>query len=136
MNPRLKTRLAIWSVVAGVFILGCVTGASLNSIYVQKAGAERTPETRTRRDKQALFEEMQRALSLNEAQSAEIRTIIDQTREDYRALRSDCRPRYDALRQNARTRIRALLTPEQQKLFDARNAERDAQREEDDKGWR
>jgi Spy/CpxP family protein refolding chaperone len=135
MNSRLKTRLAVWSVVAGVFVLGCVTGASLNSVYLQKAGAERT-DTRARRDKQALFEEMRRALNLDEAQSAEIRTIIDRTREDYRALRSDCRPRYDALRQNARTRIRALLTPEQQKLFDARNAERDAQRGEDDKGWR
>jgi Spy/CpxP family protein refolding chaperone len=73
---------------------------------------------------------MRRDLSLTEQQATGIRAILDQTRNDYRALRAEVRPRYDSVRQNARTRIRALLTPEQQKLFDARAAERDARRDE------
>ncbi|HVF57735.1 MAG TPA: hypothetical protein VM934_16400, partial [Pyrinomonadaceae bacterium] len=62
----------------------------------------------------------------------EIRAILEQTHNEYRALRTEARPRYDAIRQNSRTRIRALLTPEQQQRFDAKVAERDARRGEQD----
>jgi Spy/CpxP family protein refolding chaperone len=72
---------------------------------------------------------MKRDLNLNEQQTTDIKAILDQTGNDYRALRTEVRPRYDAIRQNARARIRSLLTPEQQQKFDAKAAERDARRE-------
>lgn len=133
--PHGSTRLKILLVLVAVFVLGGVTGASLASFYRLRGGHER-PEGRgggrgKREDK--IFENMRRDLSLSEQQATEIRAILDQTRNDYRALRAEVRPRYDAVRQNARTRIRALLTPEQQKLFDAKAAERDARRGEDEK---
>ncbi|HEX8475930.1 MAG TPA: hypothetical protein VF666_18030 [Pyrinomonadaceae bacterium] len=131
MTPRGKTRLKIWLVLVGVFALGCVTGASLDSAYRLKASNER-PEAHGRRDKKDIFERMRRDLDLSEQQATEIRAILDQTRNDYRALRSEVRPRYDAIRQNSRTRIRALLTPEQQKRFDEKAAQRDARRGKDD----
>ena len=80
-----------------------------------------------------MFEKMRHDLELNEQQSAEVRRILDETRNEYRSLRSEARPRFDAIRQSARTRIRALLTPEQQQRFDARVAEMDARREADGK---
>jgi Spy/CpxP family protein refolding chaperone len=116
-----KTRLKIWLVIVGVFVLGCVTGASLDSVY----------RLRGRGGRQDGFEKMKRDLKLNEQQATEIRAILDQTRNDYRSLRTEVRPRYDTIRQNARARIRALLTPEQQQRFDARMAERDARRDDD-----
>jgi uncharacterized membrane protein len=128
-----KTRLKIWLVVVGVFVLGCVTGASFDSVYRLRAGSLERPESRGRRSKEELFESLKRDLSLNDNQATEVRAILDQTRNEYRALRTEVRPRYDALRQKARARIRALLTPEQQPLFDAKAAERDAQREKEDK---
>lgn len=132
--PRGSTRLKILLVLVGVFLLGGVTGASLASFYRLRDDHER-PERRRgggkREDK--IFESMRRDLSLTEQQATEIRAILDQTHNDYRALRAEVRPRYDAVRQNARTRIRALLTPEQQKLFDARAAARDARRDDDEK---
>ena len=132
--PRGSTRLKILLVLLGVFLLGGVTGASLASLY-RLRGHESQPRRGgggrgNREDK--IFEGMRRDLSLTEQQATEIRAILDQTRNDYRALRTEVRPRYDSVRQNARTRIRALLTPEQQKLFDARAAERDARRDDDD----
>ncbi|MGB7922697.1 MAG: hypothetical protein WCF57_05575 [Pyrinomonadaceae bacterium] len=130
-----KTRLKIWLVVVGVFVLGCVTGASFDSFYRLRAGGEHQKE-RGKRSKEEIFESMKRDLSLSDQQSTEVRAILDQTRNDYRALRAEVRPRYDGLRQNARSRIRALLTPEQQKLFDARAAERDAQREKEEQDER
>ena len=131
MTPRGMTRLKILLVLLGVFLLGGVTGASLDSFY-RLRGHTRGGEHRGggRGD---MFERMRRDLNLSEQQATDIRSILDQTRSEYRTLRAEARPRYDAVRQNARTRIRALLTPEQQKTFDAKNAERDARREDDDK---
>ena len=128
-----KTRLKIWLVVVGVFVLGCVTGASFDSVYRLRAGGAEHQEARGRRSKEELFESLKRDLSLNDNQATEVRAILDQTRNEYRALRAEVRPRYDTLRQKARGRIRALLTPQQQLLFDAKAAERDAQREKEDK---
>lgn len=131
MTPRAKTRLKIWLVVVGVFVLGAITGAALDSAYRLRGGGRM--EGRGPRAKEEAFENMKRDLSLNDQQATEIRAILDQTRNEYRSLRAEVRPRYDALRQSARARIRALLTPEQQQRFDAREAERDARRNGDDK---
>jgi uncharacterized membrane protein len=132
MTPRAKTRLKIWLVVVGVFILGGITGVSLDSLYrLRSSGSERS--MRERRSKEDVFERMKSDLNLSEQQATEIRVILDQTRNEYRQLRAEVRPRYDAVRQNARTKIRALLTPEQQQKFDARAAEHDAKRDRADK---
>ncbi|HVG35698.1 MAG TPA: hypothetical protein VM911_21785 [Pyrinomonadaceae bacterium] len=133
MTPRGKTLLKVWLMVLGVFALGCLTGASLDSVYRIRARNNERQERRGGRDKQDVFEHMKRDLNLNEQQSTEIRAILDQTRNDYRTLRAEVRPRYDQVRQNARTRIRALLTPEQQQRFDLKVAERDAKRGPDDR---
>jgi Spy/CpxP family protein refolding chaperone len=127
-----RTRLKIWLVVVGVFVLGCVTGASFDSFYRLRAASGAQQGARGKRTKEEIFQSMKRDLSLSDQQSTEVSAIIDQTRSEYRALRAEARPRYDSIRQKARTRIRALLTPEQQKLFDARAAERDAQREKEE----
>jgi Spy/CpxP family protein refolding chaperone len=135
MTERGKTLLKIWLAVVAVFALGCITGVSLDSVYRLRAGGERS-ETRGARDKDKVFERMKRDLDLNEQQATQIRAILEQTREEYRQLRAEVRPRYDGVRQNARTRIRALLTPEQQQKFDAKIAERDARRDDDEKSER
>ncbi|HVF50965.1 MAG TPA: hypothetical protein VNA19_12805 [Pyrinomonadaceae bacterium] len=132
MTPaRGSTRLKIWLVVLGVFVLGCVTGAALDSAYRLRSTGDRHEGRGGRRGgggKQDIFESMKRDLNLSEQQATEIRAILDQTRNEYRALRAEVRPRYDALRQNSRTRIRALLNAEQQQLFDAKVAQHDARR--------
>lgn len=133
MTPRGKTLLKVWLMVLGVFALGCLTGASLDSAYRIRARNNERQERRGGRDKQDVFESMKRDLNLSEQQATEIRAILDNARNDYRALRAEVRPRYDGVRQNARTRIRALLTPEQQQRFDAKVAERDAKRDPDDR---
>ncbi len=130
MTERGRTLVKIWLAIVGVFVLGCVTGISLDSAYRLRSGAQPP------RDKEKVFERMKRDLDLNDQQATQIRAILDETRDAYRQLRAECKPRYDAVRQDARTRIRALLTPEQQQKFDAKVAERDARRDDDDKDER
>ncbi|HYJ46906.1 MAG TPA: hypothetical protein VEV81_09855 [Pyrinomonadaceae bacterium] len=132
MTPRAKTRLKIWLVVLGVFLLGGVTGAALDSIYRLKASGGRGAEMHGQRGDKNRMERMKSDLGLSDNQAEQIGAILDQTRNDYQALRKEVQPRYDALRQQARTKIRALLNPEQQQKFDARVAERDARRNEED----
>lgn len=133
MTPRAQTRLKIWLVVVGVFVLGCVTGVSLDSVYRLRVRGNQPQGPRGSRDTNEVFANMQRDLNLNEQQEKEIRAILEQTRNDFRALRTEVRPRYDAIRQATRTRIRALLNPDQQQRFDAKTAEHDARRNGRDK---
>jgi Spy/CpxP family protein refolding chaperone len=132
MTPRAKTRLKIWLVVVSIFILGGVTGAALDSIYRLKANGGRGAETQRSRGDKDRMERMKSDFNLTDSQAEQIRAILEQTRNDYRALRNEVRPRYDALRQQARTNIRALLNPDQQQKFDAKVAEHDAHRNEND----
>lgn len=127
MTERGRTLLKFWMAIVGVFVLGCVTGVSLDSVYRLRSGSQRDGRGRDK-----VFEHMKRDLNLNEQQATQIRAILDETNGEYRKLRAEVRPRYDAVRQNARTRIRALLTPEQQQKFDAKIAEKDARRSGDD----
>jgi len=122
MTLQGKTRLKIWLVLAGVFIIGCVTGAALDGVYRTRAGNGRGDRGRKH---EKMFEETRRELGLNEEQSAKARAILDETREEFRALHGEMRPRFDAVRQRARARMRETLTPEQQTRFDAMMARRD-----------
>ena len=124
------TRLKLWLAIAAIFALGCATGALLDSAYRLRAGAARQGSRGGKRDPAHAFEKLQRELNLDERQAAEVRKILDETRDEYRTLRSETRPRFDAIRESARTRIRAVLTPEQQQRFDARVAEMDARRKD------
>ena len=76
---------------------------------------------------------MRAELNLTDDQTKAVQAVIDETRNEYRALRTELRPRFEEPRQKARARIRALLTPEQQQKFDSMVARQDAQRDEQQK---
>lgn len=129
MTPQGRTRLTIWAALVAVFLLGCVSGALLDRTYRARFGGGEAHGRRGGDQQQdAMFEKLRGDLNLNDQQSAQVRTILNETRDEFRKLRDEERPRYDAVRQRARERIRALLTPDQQKLFDAKIAERDNNR--------
>lgn len=122
------TRLKVWLVLVVVFVLGSITGAALTGLYRSRSGSAR-PE----RNPHERFEKMRSELNLNDEQTKAISAILDEARNEYRALRGELRPRFEEPRQKARARIRALLSPEQQQKFDAIVAQQDAQREGEQK---
>jgi Spy/CpxP family protein refolding chaperone len=125
-----RTTLKIWAVLLVVFVLGSVTGAALTGLYRSRAGGGAEARERAMHER---FEKMRTELSLTDQQTTSVRTILDETRNEYRALRTELRPRFEEPRMKARTRIRALLTPEQQQKFDAMMAQQDAQHDEEQK---
>ena len=126
-----RTTLKIWSVLVAVFLLGSVTGAALTGLYRSRASEGRNGRDRAKHEQR--FEKMRQELSLSDQQAADVRTILDQTRNDYRALREELRPRFEEPRLRARTKIRALLNTEQQKKFDALVAQQDAEHKAEEK---
>jgi protein CpxP len=132
MTTQARTKLIMWLVLVAVFVLGSVTGAALTGLIRSRvSGTESRDKAMHER-----FEKMRTELNLTDQQTTAVRAIIEDTRNEYRALKTELRPRFEEPRQKARTKIRALLTPEQQQKFDAMVAQHDAQREEDQKNHR
>jgi Spy/CpxP family protein refolding chaperone len=129
-----RTTLKIWLVLLVVFLLGSVTGAALTGLYRSRAGGSGA-EARERAMHER-FEKMRTELNLTDQQTTSVRGILDETRNEYRTLRTELRPRFEEPRMKARARIRALLTPEQQQKFDSLVAQQDAQKDEDQKSRR
>jgi hypothetical protein len=128
------TRLKVWLVLLGVFLLGSVTGAALDSVYRLRSSASQSKEQRGKGE--AFMNMLRSELSLSEQQAAQVNTIVSETRNEFRSLRTEARPRYDAIRQKERERIRAILNPEQQQKFDQMIARKDAARAKHDRDER
>ena len=126
-----RTTLKIWMVLVAVFLLGSVTGAAVTGLYRSRASAGRNGRDRGKHEQR--FERMRQELNLTDQQAADLRTILDQTRNEYRALREELRPRFEEPRMRARTKIRALLNAEQQTKFDALVAQQDAEHKAEEK---
>ena len=127
MTETARTRLKIWLVLLVVFVLGGVTGSALTGLLTSRARSDRAGSREQR------FEKMRQDLKLDDKQTAAVRAILDDTRNEYRALRTELRPRFEEPRLKARTRIRALLNADQQQKFDALAAQQDAEHNQEEK---
>ena len=129
MNPQGRTTLKVWLVLVVVFVLGSFTGGAITGFY----RAMSRPERGAPRDR---MEKMRRDLTLTDDQMKSVSGILDETKNEYKALRQELKPRFDEPRLKARAKIRALLNAEQQQKFDAMIVEKDAQREGEQKKQR
>ena len=80
-----RTTLKIWLVLVAVFLLGSVTGAALTGLYRSRASGARNGRDRGKHEQR--FEKMRQELNLTDQQATDVRAILDQTRNEYRALR-------------------------------------------------
>jgi hypothetical protein len=109
-----------------VFVLGSFTGGAVTGFYRMMS----RPDRNAPRDK---IEKWRRDLNLTDDQVKSVSAILDETKNEYKALRTEMKPRFDEPRQKARAKIRALLSADQQQKFDAMVAQVDAQREGEQK---
>jgi Spy/CpxP family protein refolding chaperone len=134
MNPQGRTTLKVWLVLVVVFVLGAITGGAFIGGFV--TGFNRVMSRPNRNAPRDRMEKLRQDLSLTDDQMKSVSAILDETKNEYKALRQELKPRFDEPRLKARAKIRALLTPEQQQKFDATIAEKDAQREGEQKKQR
>lgn len=99
-----------------IFILGAAAGALAPRAYHAWAG--RQPQ------RAAQLDGIIKRLQLDAAQEAQVRQILGETREEFRALRRGAEPREQEIRRRADERLRQVLTAEQWQQFQQEMAER------------
>ncbi len=90
-----------------IFILGAAAGALAPRAYRAWFGGRHHPQL------ERVFSELQ----LKAEQEAQVRQILSETREEFRALRRESEPREREIRERADERLRRVLTPEQLETF-------------------
>jgi len=113
------TKLKVFILLLGVFSLGSIAGGTLDRILGPSARAGSTARPPSIRDGDAYLVVLDSQLHLTGDQASEMRSILNETRDEYRALCGAVRPRYNDVRDRARSRLRALLSYDQQVRFDS-----------------
>lgn len=117
MGANVTSRRAV-ALVLAVFLLGIALGALGTYLAGARVWGGQT-ENKGPRDKRARFvQRLNRELDLTPDQQKQLVTILDETREQYRALQQQIAPQTDKVRQQSREKIRAILTPEQIPKFE------------------
>lgn len=115
LDTRVKVRVAF----ATVFLLGFAAGALGLMLYTSRFEPGRPAGWTGKFDRERYVKQLTEAVDLRAEQKSELNAILDETREDFLALRRRLQPEFEEVRQRARGRIREILTAEQQPRFEA-----------------
>jgi len=129
MNTVGKIKTQAWMFMLVVFLLGGVTGASLDRFWFLK-NQHGAPGRPGERGPGRMVERLKNDLNLTEEQTTAVKNIFADMRKEFPPSRIDECPGLKESREKSRSRIRAILTPEQQKKYDELNARRDAEMQE------
>jgi hypothetical protein len=131
-NSRSKARL----IVVSVFVIGFAAGALSLNLYQRMNPSSKRDGPRG--GAEFLIKRMNEEVGLKSDQQDQIKRILDETSEKYRALRQEMdpaiknfEPRFNAVRQESRDRIRVLLTPEQLPKYEEMVQRHDKMREQE-----
>ncbi len=104
--------------ILAVFVIGVLIGGVSTELYesrvpsiVQSPDADQQPP-------EGNFQRFEEFLELDEEQTAQLDTILRDSRERYRELQSQTRPMYRELTEQSRAEIRGILTDEQLVLYE------------------
>ncbi len=120
-----RSKALVVGFYAGALIIGGALGVAADRLVVGEWLDGRTRDVRASRDRLAV------ELKLSEAQRAGLDSIFDGARRADSILVAPIRPVRDSLWVAARSQLRAMLTPEQQMIYDkmqARDRAADARR--------
>ncbi|HTY36676.1 MAG TPA: hypothetical protein VMH23_06175 [Bacteroidota bacterium] len=108
---ELKTKTFVFIVLS--FLLGGVAGGFIGRTYFAGQRDSRRPPSRTEMQKQ--FADR---LKLNPDQSTKVDSILESFRQNFSQVQTQYWHTFHSKRDTLRLSIRALLTPDQNKLFD------------------
>jgi Spy/CpxP family protein refolding chaperone len=131
MTSQARVKLQVWLLILVVFVLGGVTGGSLDRLYLQRQGAGEGNSNGPgcRKGQQQMLENMKRDLNLSEDQVSAIRAIFDETRKEFQPKRFSNCPGFKEARAKTNAMIKGVLTPEQQIRFDEITQQRERELE-------
>lgn len=110
-------------IIVATFVLGIVVGASGQYILFHQSTPQRPPSP------SEVASELTRVLKLDQLQRTQLEQILVEHRQQYQEYKSQTQIHYTTMRDDARKRIRALLSADQQALYDQWTRDMDLQRE-------
>ena len=115
VETRVKAQLAI----VIVFLLGVAAGALGLTVYSRWSETGRPSGWMGKFDRERYVKQMTEAVGLKPEQMGPLDAILDETREEFLAMRRRLSPQIDEVRQRARDRLRGILHADQQPRFEA-----------------
>jgi hypothetical protein len=122
MSP---SRFKALMLMAIVFLLGAIVGASLGTTIVSRKFAA-PHELAVRPGKAKFVDRLNARLHLSPEQTLQLKAILDETHQQFGALHESVKPQFEAIRSKTRDRIREQLTEAQRPEFEAMVREDDA----------
>jgi len=122
MSPSRFKAIALMAIV---FLLGAIVGASLGTAIVSRKFA--APQERAGKPGKVKFiDRLNARLHISPEQTAQLKIILDETHQQFGSLHESVKPQFEAIRQRTRDRIREQLTDSQRQEFEAMLREDDA----------
>lgn len=118
-----KTNAAL--LLIAIFVLGGVAGGVSHYLYENHLISYPPPRPRVP-NSHDIVEEMAKHLNLDAQQKEQLKTIVQQSRDRYRALSRQFQPQYEKIRGETNEAIRGILRPDQRKQFEATLEKMDA----------
>lgn len=115
----MATRAKVGFAFFAVFLLGVAAGALSLSAYQRRADSTRQPIWTVKFNRERYVKELTKAVQLRTEQMGALDAALDQTREEFLALRRRLQPQFEEVKQRARQRIRSILNSDQQPRFEA-----------------
>ncbi len=122
-----KTSAALILVV--IFCLGSVAGGVSHFLYTANFASTPTPRARVP-NSHDIVEEMAQHLKMDAQQKEQLKAIVQQSRDRYRALSRQFQPQYEKIRAETNDSIRTILRPDQRKQYEATLEKMDARHRE------
>lgn len=115
----IAARVKVGMAFLAIFLLGLAAGAMGLSVYQHRADATRQPIWTVKFNRERYVRELTESVRFRPEQMGVLNTILDDTREEFLALRRRLQPQFEEVKVRARRRIREILTADQQPRFDA-----------------
>lgn len=115
----IETRAKVGLAFLVVFLLGVAAGALSLSAYLHRVDPARQAVWTGKFNRERYVRELTEAVQLQPDQMGALNAALDETREEFLALRRRLQPQFEEVRQRARQRIRSVLNADQQPRFEA-----------------
>lgn len=115
----METRTKVGLAFLAIFLLGFAAGALSLSAYQRRVDPVRQPIWIGKFNRERYVRELTEAVRLQPAQMGALNAVLDDTREEFLALRRRLQPQFEEVRARARQRIRGVLNADQQPRFEA-----------------
>ena len=129
-----RSHLSIALYLLVVFVSGALVGALGHRLYtVRSVEAENRPRKSPAEYRKGYLKDMTARLSLDDAQAQKLDTILDETRDRFRAFNDKHKAEMSEIHEAQVREIRAMLRPEQQAAYEAYRQERERKRQQHEK---